>query len=91
MSFKILAFRSNKMQTRESEFFWFLRATMLRPEPPSVAGLLHWPAANARVGQGPSPGESIVHSEGDGGGQQEVRQGQVEYEDVPGCPHLFPP
>ena len=49
------------------------------------------PTANPRVRQWPGPGESIKDSEGDGGGQQEVWQGQVEDEDVPGCPHLLPP
>ena len=51
---------------------------------------INLPASYQWLRQGPDPGQGIHDCEGDGGGQQEVWHGQVEDEDIPGCPHLLP-
>jgi hypothetical protein len=46
-------------------------------------------AGNGCESEGPGAGESVQGREGHGEGEQQVRQRQVEDEDVAGCAHLL--
>lgn len=47
------------------------------------------PAKVDIAGHLPGRGDGVVHGGRDGEGQEEVREGQTEDEDVPRCPHLL--
>ena len=50
--------------------------------------MLFLPADVDGVREDPGPSDSIAHRQGDGQGEQQVRQGKAEDEDVPCCSHF---